>query len=251
MIGNPPFVIGHRGACGHAPENTLSSIRQGAALGLEWIEFDAMLSADDQIILYHDDDLRRITGIDGLTAETSFEVLRTLDAGSWFSKSFSGEKIPTLKEAFALLKTLWLGAVVEIKPTEGRGRETGALVSAAVRDRWPASLPTPIISSFNEDALAQARDLAPDIPRALNLYKSLDGWQDKMVTHDCTALHCLESLVDQPTVAAITQTGYDLRCFTVNDPNRAAELRSWGVASVFTDFPDRLFFERRITNRNE
>jgi len=200
-----------------------------------------MLSADDHIILFHDDLLERVTGQDGLTAQTSFDVLRSLDAGSWFSGQYAREQIPTLAEAFDLLAELGLGAVVEIKPSEGRGVETGALVATAVRDRWPENLPPPLLSSFNEDSLAQARDLAPNVPRALNLYKSLDGWHDKMMEFDCVALHCLESLIEQSMVSAVIQAGYDLRCFTVNDPNRAQELKSWGVVSVFTDFPDRLF----------
>jgi len=241
MTHDIPFLIGHRGALGHAPENTLGSIRKAAELGLRWVEFDAMLSADDHIILFHDDLLERVTGQDGLTAETSFDVLRTLDVGSWFSDQFAHEKIPTLMETFNLLAELGIGAVVEIKPSEGRGVKTGALVAAAVRDHWPKENAAPLLSSFNEDGLSQARDLAPEIPRALNLYKSLDGWQDKMVEFDCVALHCLETLVDASTVGAVTNAGYDLRCFTVNDPDRAQELKSWGVASVFTDFPDRLF----------
>jgi len=240
MTSHIPFLIGHRGACGHAPENTLASIRKAAELGLRWVEFDAMLSADDHIILFHDDALKRITGCDGLVAETSFDDLRTLDAGSRYSAACAGEKIPTLVEALAVLEIHQLGAVVEIKPTEGRGVETGIRVSKAVRDLWPGTLARPIISSFNEDSLAQARDHAPEIPRALNLYKNLDDWQDKLVTYDCVALHCLDTLVDKAVVAAITGAGYDLRCFTVNDSDRARELRSWGVCSVFTDVPDRL-----------
>ncbi len=236
----PPFVIGHRGACGQAPENTLGSIRKAATLGLRWVEFDAMLSADDTIILFHDDKLDRITGTKGLTAETSFEALRLLDAGGRFSSRYAGEQIPSLMQAFALLDNLGLGAVVEIKPSQGRGSETGARVAAAVRDHWPATLPQPIISSFNEDGLAQARDLAPHIPRALNLYKNLDGWLDKLNEFDCLALHCKENLVDQAAVETVLRAGYAMRCFTVNDPVRASELKSWGVASVFTDFPDRL-----------
>ena len=240
MTSQIPFTIGHRGACGHAPENTLASIKKAAGLGLRWVEFDVMLSADNHIILFHDDELGRITGRNGLTAETSFKVLRTLDAGSWYSKDFATERIPTLAEAFAVLSAHELGAVVEIKPTDGRGIETGTLVAKAVRDLWPTNLPSPIISSFNEDSLAQARDHAPEIPRALNLYKNLDDWMEKLARYDCVALHCLETLVDEATVAAVTKAGYDLRCFTVNDSGRAEELRSWGVVSVFTDFPERI-----------
>ena len=235
-----PFLIGHRGACGHAPENTLSSIRSAASFGLSWVEFDTMLSGDGQIILFHDDALDRITGQDGLTAETSFDDLRKLDVGSWFSEDFKGEKIPSLAEALSLLRNLWLGAVIEIKPTKGRGAVTGRKVARAIHNHWPRNLPSPLISSFNEDALAQARDIAPEIPRALNLYKDLNHWRDKLEKFDCVALHCLETLVDEATVGSVIDAGYELRCFTVNDLDRARELQSWGVASVFTDFPDRL-----------
>ncbi|MEE9544643.1 MAG: glycerophosphodiester phosphodiesterase family protein, partial [Rhodospirillales bacterium] len=57
----PPPVIGHRGAGGHAPENTLVSIRKAAELGALWVEFDTKISRDREVVVYHDDDLRRTT----------------------------------------------------------------------------------------------------------------------------------------------------------------------------------------------
>ncbi len=237
---NAPFIIGHRGACGHAPENTLVSIRKGAELGALWVEFDTMLSHDNAVILFHDDSLERTTGKVGLVADTDWLDLQKLDCGSWYADDFAAERIPLLAEAMDLLGTLGLGAVVEIKPSLGRDEETARLVAEIVRDQWPATLPSPLISSFSEDALRIACDCAPDIPRALNMWKNIDNWQSKLQTLDCVAFHCRHELLDEATAAAIVAAGYELRCFTVNEKDRAETLSSWGVVSVFTDFPDRL-----------
>ena len=79
----PPRVIGHRGAAGHAPENTLESIRTAARLGATWVEFDVHLSSDKVPILIHDDTLDRTTDSDGTVYGTSSVDLLSLDAGSW------------------------------------------------------------------------------------------------------------------------------------------------------------------------
>lgn len=234
-----PFIIGHRGACGHAPENTMGSIRKAAQLGANWVEFDTMLSADNRVILFHDDSLQRITGVDGLVAKTNIEKLQKLDAGSWFSDQYADEKIPLLEEVMDLLGELGMGAVVEIKPSLGRDEETARLVSQMLSTLWPKSLPGPLVSSFNEQALSVAMTCAPHIPRALNERNSLQDWQSRLREFECVALHCREELVDETIAAAIINAGYDLRCFTVNDVTRAQTLSGWGVKAIFTDFPDR------------
>jgi len=239
-MSDTPAVIGHRGACGHAPENTLASIAKAAELGTQWVEFDVMLSRDDKCVLFHDDKLLRTTGQKGLTAETSLAGLQRMDAGSWFSDDFAGEAIPTLSEAMDLLAKLGLGAVVEIKPSEGRDVETGRIVSGMVRDHWPVSVPQPIISSFSEAALEQAMKEAPHIPRALNVFNGLSDWKVKLRTLDCVALHCMHTDLSEKTVGKIITAGYDLRCFTVNEVARANTLFGWGVCSVFSDFPERI-----------
>lgn len=234
-----PSLIGHRGACGHAPENTLASIRKAAKMGVKWIEFDTMLSADNQLILFHDDALDRTTQSSGLVAEIDWKDLQLLDAGSWFSDDYSNERIPLLSQAFELLEVLGLGAIIEIKPSKGREIETARLSAEMVRDSWPQSLPVPILSSFSEQALKVARDCVPQIPRALNLGRSLDGWQNKLQKFDCTALHCAHDLLDKEQAATIVTAGHYLRCFTVNQPAIATRLFNWGVCSIFTDYPER------------
>lgn len=234
-----PFIIGHRGACGHAPENTLASIRKAAELGAQWVEFDTMLSRDNQVILFHDDALKRITGRKGLVAETDWRDLQNLDAGSRFSDQFVGEGIPLLKDAMEVLEELGLGAVVEIKPSLGRDAQTARLVAEMVRDQWPDTLPPPLLSSFNVESLQVAQACAPDIRRALNIRDNLMNWQDRLLAFDCAALHCWHELLDETTATAIITAGYDLRCFTINKPKQAEVLSNWGVCSIFTNFPDR------------
>lgn len=112
-----PPVIGHRGAAGHAPENTLASLEKAAALGVRWVEFDVKLTADAMVILFHDETLSRTTDGKGALADKKWADLRPLDAGGWFGPEFAGEHVPSLEEAVAALARLGLGAVVEIAQT--------------------------------------------------------------------------------------------------------------------------------------
>jgi len=152
----------------------------------------------------------------------------------------AGEPVPSFDQALALLVELNLGAVVEIKPSEGRDVETGEIVAAAVRDRWPGSLPAPIVSSFSEEALIRARAVAPGLSLALNDYTSLKGWRGRLERLGCESLHCSHKILRQKTAVAVLAAGYGLRCFTVNKVRTAEKLRAWGVHSVFTDFPGRI-----------
>ncbi len=90
-----PRVIGHRGAKGYAPENTVASFAKAAAMGIRWVEFDAKLTRDGAVILMHDERLERTTDGRGLVADTDWATIRTLDAGRWFAAAFAAEPVPT------------------------------------------------------------------------------------------------------------------------------------------------------------
>jgi glycerophosphoryl diester phosphodiesterase len=234
-----PRVIGHRGAAGHAPENTLASIRKAAALGATWVEVDVMLSGDGAPVLIHDETLERTTDGKGHVSETALAELRTRDAGSWFGTAFAGERIPSLAEAAALVAELGLGINIEIKPAAGFERGTGRAVGAfAVRD-WPPGLLTPLLSSFSPDALAAAREAAPGLPRALLVGRIPKDWQERLEDLGCALLHCAERHLTAATAEAVLDAGYHLLAYTVNERARGTELYSWGVEAVFSDYPDR------------
>lgn len=236
----PPPVIAHRGACGHAPENTLAAFRKAAGLGIGWVEFDTQLSADGTVVVFHDERLERTSDGHGMVEETDWEVLGGLDAGGWFAEAFRGEPIPTLGQVLGVLEELGLGAVVDIKPTLAPAAETGRAVAEILRREWPESLPIPLLSSFNEAALAAAAGVAPELPRALVVRRVPADWPARLERLGCVALHCRHQLLTRRTAKAVTGAGYALRCFVVDRPQRAATLYRWGVAGVFSDFPDRI-----------
>ena len=235
-----PPVIGHRGAAGHAPENTLASLRCAAALGVRWVEFDTKLSADGEVIVFHDDRLERTTNGAGKVADALLSELKGLDAGGWFDPAFAGEPIPTLREAMETLAEFGLGANVEVKASPGREVETGARVARLLKQEWPAGLPPPLISSFKPDALAAARETAPEIPRSLLFFDLPWNWRRRVERLECRAVHVLHTRFARRLAAWVIGAGYALRCFTVNDRARADTLYDWGVASLISDVPDRL-----------
>ena len=184
-----PPVIGHRGVSGHAPENTLASIRLAAALGAAWVEFDVRLTRDGETVLLHDDRLERTSNGAGTVADKNWAELQTLDAGAWYGAAFSGARIPSLRQAIAVLAELGLGANIEIKSGPERAALTGRIVAELLKAHWPAILPTPLISSFNSESLKAARNAAPDILRALIVSAIPEDWRPQLgsAAARCTA----------------------------------------------------------------
>ena len=98
------LVIGHRGASGHAPENTMAAFRKAVALGAAFIETDLQLSRDAHFVAIHDDTVNRTTNGRGSVHDLTLAELRQLDAGSWFGSEFSCDRIPTLEEILQFSK---------------------------------------------------------------------------------------------------------------------------------------------------
>jgi len=233
-----PRVMGHRGAAGIAPENTLASLRTAAAMGMTWIEFDVMLSGDGVPVLFHDDNLKRITGRKVAMARTPFAELAKLEAGAWFAPGFIGEPIPSLEQALALAVELGLTPNIEIKPTPRRDAATAAAVVETVARHWPGHRSGPLISSFSRKVLEVVRDRAPALPRALIAWRLPRDWEAAAKTLECVSIHLRGLRLRAKTVAKIKRAGYQLAAFTVNDPKKARRLILLGVDCIITDRPD-------------
>ena len=233
-------IIGHRGASGHAPENTLAAIAKAAELGCKWVEVDLKLTADGVIVLSHDDDFSRTANAERTCAETPLYVLKALDVGSWYGEEFAGEHVPTLPEFVSLLTVLNMGVNLELKPDKGFEVETGKKVAEYIRDNWPAQIPAPVISSFNRDALAASHEILPRVEHAMLWDKIPSDWQDEVESLKADAVHVDADTLTETQCKAFIASGSPVRCYTVNDPEKAAELFSWGVEAIFTDYPDRM-----------
>lgn len=110
-------VIAHRGASAYAPENTLASFKKAMEMGAHWFELDVHLSKDDKLVVIHDNELKRTTGVEGKVTEKTWEEMKNLDAGSWFSAEFKGERLPLLEDALRLAKNK-IGVYIELKSSD-------------------------------------------------------------------------------------------------------------------------------------
>lgn len=232
-----PKIIAHRGAPREAPENTLASFRRAKALGATWVEFDVALTLDARPVIFHDDELERTSDGQGLLAETEFEAVKHLDAGSWFDRTFAGEPIPTLEETLELLAELGLGFNMELKTDFGREAQLAQVALPLARDMWPANLPTPLISSFARTAVAAAREIAPDWPMDVIYDRVPAEWSEDAKVLELAAIGANHKHLSREQVMEIRGSGLKLSAYTVNETNRAATLFQWGVDAIFTDVP--------------
>jgi glycerophosphoryl diester phosphodiesterase len=234
-----PRLVAHRCGGTLAPENTLAGFDACKRYGYRMVEFDAKLSADDQLFLLHDDTLDRTTNGHGAAAGHTWRELAQLDAGSWRGTEFAGERLPTLAEAAARCAQDGIAANIEIKPCPGRDVITGRLVAAAALELWQGQT-QPLLSSFSFEALAAARDAAPSLPRGMLFEAVPDDWLRIVRELDCVSLHASHKHLTAELVAEIRAAGLRVLVYTVNDPERAALLAQWGVDMICTDRIDML-----------
>lgn len=234
-----PKIIGHRGACGYAPENTLSSIDVAARLGTKAVEFDATVDADGIARVQHDFNVDRCSDGHGPIVLKSAKDVDALDAGSWFSSDFKGERIPRLVDALKRVAEHGMKLNLEIKPSLGWEEPTARAVADALETAWPADAPL-LVSSMSTLALDTFAHLMPDVTLGLITYAVPENWLQRMERHRCNALHCYHAFVTRELVDEIHVSGHRVHVYTVNDAEQAKALYAMGVDALFTDFPDRL-----------
>ena len=237
---NPPAVIGHRGAAGLAPENTIAAIRAAASAGARWVELDVALTRDGVPVLLHDAGLERTTDGEGAVADKDWCDLAELDAGSWFAPRYLGQRVPSLAEAIEELGRCRLGANLEIKAEPGRAEATARALVATLRRHWPSRLPPPLVSSFDRLALAALRQADPELLLGYLAEGLEEGWRERAMQLGCASLHLAHAKLAPESFAAARDSGLPLLLYTVNDLEEARRLRGAGAAAIFTDRPDRV-----------
>jgi glycerophosphoryl diester phosphodiesterase len=232
-----PLIIGHRGACALAPENTMSSFRLAFEHKADGIEFDTKLSRDGEVVIIHDQTLERTTNGSGKVIETSLENLKNLDAGSKFSPTFAGEKIPTLDELF---KELGGKIFMNIELTN-YASPSDALVDKVVELIRKYKIENSVMfSSFNANNLAKAQRLIPEVPTGL---LALKGWMGAFsrypfglrVSPEYT--HPYFSDAPASFISAEHGRGRRVNVWTVNDPKDVRRLVHDHVDGIMGDDP--------------
>jgi glycerophosphoryl diester phosphodiesterase len=228
-----PIIVGHRGAAGLAPENTLRAFQVANALRIDGVEFDVQRTQDGHLIVFHDDMLDRVTDGTGKVAHATLDEIRSLDAGSKFDPLFRGELVPTLRETFEYLVQTDLLVFLELKdPWRYPGIEQAAV--DLIREYDLAERVQ--VRSFHHPALHTLYRLAPDL-------RLSELWGDHLPTADeagFRTINALYRLYTAENIAQIHARGQQATAWTVNDPDAARRLIDAGIDGLTTDYPDRL-----------
>jgi len=237
--GGSTRVIAHRGFSGAAPENTLAAVRAAIDLGADMAEIDVTLTSDGQVVVIHDTTLQRTTNGGGEVLRFSLADLRQLDAGSWYSKAFAGERIPTLNAMLAEVDDRIL-LNVEIK-SEAVGLGVVEKVAAAIRAR--GMIDEIVVSSFSPTALERMHTVAPEIRTAVLYNKDLHQGMDpvEIVTGvGASAFNIKGVRLTPEMLRRCHEHGIPVAVYTVNKKRHMRRTIAQGVDAIFTDHPDRL-----------
>ena len=150
-----PWVIAHRGASGHAPENTLAAYQRAVELGAGFIETDLHLTRDARFVAIHDATLERTSNGRGNVHDFTLAELRKLDAGMWFDREFMGQRIPTLEEILEFAKKHDVIFYLEVKYDAAWGMHH-SLAGALQKSQSAART---IVISFDESTLTALRQV--------------------------------------------------------------------------------------------
>lgn len=226
------FCIGHRGASGEEPENTIRAIVRALELGAEGIEIDVRVTRDGELVVIHDATVERTTDGVGAVEAMTLEELRALDAGK-------GEKIPTLREVIQVVSgRAWLNIELKAKGTAARAlREICQAVEECGVRREDFT-----ISSFDHEELALAAEgeAGPSVPIGLLLGRWPLGLVRLVQRVRASSLHVPARWVSPRRMVLAKALGLRVLVYTVNDPAEMTRLQCLGVDGVFTDFPDRV-----------
>ena len=232
-------VIAHRGFSGVAPENTIAAVRAAVKIGADMVEIDVTLSADDHVVVIHDETLDRTTSGTGEIFLLTLAELQKLDAGSWFDPDFAGEPIPTLEQVLDETTGRIL-LNIEIK-SEAVHRGIVAKVTSAIRKH--GMIDQVVVSSFSPKALREMHSEAPEIRTAVLYNTQFHKGRDavEIVTDLGAAVFNLKrQRLTKKMRRRCLEHDIPVGVYTVNEPRRMRRLVKKGVGAIFTDYPDRL-----------
>lgn len=230
------LVIAHRGASGHAPENTLAAFKQALALGATFIETDLQLTRDARFVAIHDDTVDRTTNGKGAVHDMTLAEVRKLDAGSWFGSEFTGERIPTLDEILQFSKKNDVVFYLELKPAGSWGGEHALIGSL----RESGEIARSVVISFDAGILAAIRKIEPTLMTGLLYDGQIDDPLEKAVEIGARQVAVRGDLVTPWMLGQARRRDLQVVCWTVNHPAHMRMLMTAGVDGIMSDYPDRL-----------
>lgn len=265
-------VIAHRGASGHAPESTLAAYELAHKWGVDYLELDAQLSADGEVVIFHDDTLERTSDGKGHIHDYTLAELKALDTGSWFHEAnpeyadadFSGTQILTLNELFDHFGQTTRYYIETKSPDLNPGLEEALVERLEAYDMINEG--RVLVQSFDQQSLLKLQALNPNLPLIQLLWYSpseqnseqLVEWQNTTPgpseINDAdfqaiaeyaagigtNAIYQGNEVIDAAFIRQAQANGLPVHVYTINEPDEMQRLMALGANGLFTDYPDRL-----------
>lgn len=222
--------IGHRGAQGYAPENTLKSIRKALELGVDMVEIDVHSCRDPQIIVIHDEKLERTTNGSGYVRQKTLAYIKSLNAGE-------GEQVPTLTEVLDLIDKR-VAVNIELKGKFTLHPVLKVIDHYVQQKGW--SYDHFIVSTFMRKKLKRLAKMHPKVRiGALVAYHPF-GFIKFAKRIKAFSVHLNAKLADPKIIRDAKMNGLKVYVWTVNEKDDIERLKKLGVDGIFSDFPDRI-----------
>lgn len=231
-------MLGHRGARGLAPENTLSGFRLALQMKLDGVEMDVFRCGSGEVVIFHDYRLDNLTGRGGFIELTPWQILKELDVGSHFNPRYAGERIPLLAEALDLIGEKM---IINIEIKGENAKEDGlekAVLDLLEEHRLKDNI---IISSFNPVRIARVKKLAPAMKVGLLIQPDWAGWLRRtwfMPVRQADLVHAEVKMITAKFVSKLKKRGRKVIAWVPNTEEEISRVVEEGVDGVITDRPD-------------
>lgn len=229
--------IGHRGAAGTHPENTMASFRRAVELGAHGIEFDIHRTKDGHIVVIHDHHLERTTDGTGWIMHRTLDEIRQCDAGSWKGPAFKGERVPTLVE---VIRQTPVSLMLFLELKAGSLHYPGIEEDLVKLIREEGALSRLQVSSFDHHGLLKLHTLEPKLELGMLFSENLLDPVGLANACGASALHPSWQWTSPHLVQTAHEAGMNVNVWTVDDPQAIAIMKQFGVDGIISDYPDRV-----------
>jgi glycerophosphoryl diester phosphodiesterase len=233
------LVIAHRGNSSVAPENTLPAFQSALDAKADLVELDYYHSADGALVVMHDKALDRTTNAEKLLGKTKLPVadlpvaeLKQLDAGAWFDAQFGGTRIPTLVEALDLIQSRSVTLI------ERKAGDAPALIRLLEEKKLIDQV---VVQAFDWQFVVECRRLSPRL--ALGTLSGKDATPEELRAAAATGADLIVwdyKKIDREQIEQIHKLGKKAWAYTIDDPQRAAQLIAAGIDGIITNKPAEL-----------
>ncbi|MFB4162352.1 glycerophosphodiester phosphodiesterase [Alteribacillus sp. JSM 102045] len=233
--------ISHRGASGYAPENTMAAFEKAVDMKSEMFELDVQMSKDGELVVIHDTTVDRTTDGTGEVKDLTYDEIAELDAGSFFSEEFEGEKIPTLGEVLDQFKGR-SGILIELKShSKYPGIEQKVADELTSRNMDKPNNNKIIVQSFDHESMETFHSILPSVPVGVLLNYSPDGISEAELSDFAQYADYVnpnKDMIDADLLERIHDFEMETHPWTVRDQESADYLLNLGVDGIITDYPD-------------